>query len=118
MLLKIAPEMSAASITPIPAAVLRIRTDSMNDNVPTTMATNQTNPKSISKYFQRLRSLTSEVFNPVSVTLNPVRIGAPHPLYPNTKPEMRYDRIPVIAIINETAKHRVMYLLNSTFHLF
>ena len=50
ILRKIAPVNNAASMTPIPVAVLFINTDNIRDNVPTTTQTTQTNPKSIKIY--------------------------------------------------------------------
>ena len=63
MVLSMEPEMRAASIIPIPAAVLRIRTDNINERVPTTTATNQTSPKSIKRNFHWLIIRTFDVSN-------------------------------------------------------
>ena len=63
IVLKMEPETRAASMIPIPAAVLRIRTDNINESVPTTTATNQTSPKSIKINFHWLIIRTFDVSN-------------------------------------------------------
>ena len=78
--LKIEPEIRAASIIPIPAAVLRIKTEIINESVPTTTATNQTRPKSIKINFHWLIIRTFVVSRSPFSAVNPVMMGALIPL--------------------------------------
>ncbi|MNY69390.1 hypothetical protein D3C86_2073240 [compost metagenome] len=46
---KMVPDINTASMTPIPAAVDRISTESMSDMIATTIAVNHTKPNSIKR---------------------------------------------------------------------
>ena len=116
IVLKMEPEMRAASMIPIPAAVLRIRTDNINERVPTTTATNQTSPKSIKINLHWLIIRTFDVSKIPLAAVNPVMIGALMPLKPNTNPDMIYESTPTIAKIIEIEKRRVIYLLSRILH--
>lgn len=113
--LKIDPEIRAANIIPIPAAVLRIKTEIINESVPTTTATNQTSPKSIKINFHWLIILTFVVSRTPFSAVNPVMMGALIPLKPNTNPEMINESIPTIAKIIEIENRSVIYLLRRIF---
>ncbi len=116
IVLKMEPETRAASMIPIPAAVLRIRTDNINESVPTTTDTNQASPKSINKNFHWLIIRTFDVSNVPLVAVNPVMIGALRPLKPNTNPEMTNESTPIIAKIIDIENRRVIYLLSRILH--
>lgn len=81
------PAINAANITPIPAGVLRIKTETINDIVPTTIATNQASPYAIKMYCHCGIRWTKFVFNVSLSMTNPVNTGKFHPEYPNTSPD-------------------------------
>jgi len=116
ILLKMAPEIRHASITPIPAAVLLINTDSINDKVAATRETNQAKPNSINIYCHWEIRCTPEVFNTPVSKVKPVKTGAAQPLKPNTSPDIKHDSATNIKMITDTERTRVMYLLKSILH--
>ncbi len=74
-------------ISLIPAGVLRIKTETINDIVPTTIATNQASPYAIKMYCHCGIRCTKFVFNVSLSMTNPVKTGKFHPEYPNTSPD-------------------------------